>query len=233
MPVYRIVMSLGVIMTPITVLFAQQTAQEGRGLQESAAAERGSQIAPGSLDSYLVSCLITGNKGEIALSQIAEQRASSPQVKTFAEQMVKEHSDMLSKVQSLGGAAKTQNRSTSSTQAGQAEQAHAGQATIDQLMQIKDQVAQQCLEMAKRELNQLEGTEFDKAYMGMQVGAHHQMAAQLTVFKLHASPALQSVVAKGLEATEQHLENAKRLCKQLDTPKGTPQTARRNSRISE
>jgi hypothetical protein len=67
------------------------------------------------------------------------------------------------------------------------------------------------LETALRELKQKEGTEFDKCFMGFQVGAHLKMADTLEVFKKYASPELQSLLSEGETMTKEHLVKAKSL----------------------
>lgn len=264
-------------------LSAQESSQAGRESTQQrrvtsaeAAPQAGAQITPGSLDSVLASCLANGNQGQIAISRLAQERATNPEVKAFAEQMVKEHTAILSQLKSLGAMTSNRRSGASATDAsqgrselegraidqadrpisqesrtlGQADNARdqgsapttnqpratgqrqSGQATVEQLQQIQDQVAQACLERATRELSELNGAEFDKAYMGMQVGGHHKMAVELTVFESHVSPNLQAVISKGLRTTEQHLEQAKNLCKQLDS-QGEPRTARSGTRVQE
>jgi predicted outer membrane protein len=57
------------------------------------------------LDHYITDCLINGNQEEIALARIAEQRATDPEVKKFAQEMIRVHSMFLNKLQSASGGA--------------------------------------------------------------------------------------------------------------------------------
>jgi predicted outer membrane protein len=82
--------------------------------------------------------------------------------------------------------------------------------------QIKIELADACLESTQRELQDKKDAEFDKCYVGMQVGAHMKMIDTLTVFEKHASPELQRAFHKGLQTSQKHLDAAKKLMKDVD-----------------
>ncbi len=110
------------------------------------------------------------------------------------------------------------------SQPGQGEQAGQNQATqggagheLHQLIQIKKEIAQRCLQNAEREMQALSGNDFDKAFMGHQAVLHGQMLASLQVYQQHASPQLAQTLAQAEQVTEQHMQHAKKICKQLDS----------------
>jgi predicted outer membrane protein len=82
--------------------------------------------------------------------------------------------------------------------------------------QIKLELADTCLESAQRALQEEKGAEFDKCYMGMQIGAHMKMIDTLKVFEKHSSPELQQVLRKGEQTAQKHLDQAKKLMKDVD-----------------
>jgi len=84
------------------------------------------------------------------------------------------------------------------------------------LLQIDEQLAEECLESAQRELHDKKGAEFDHCYMGMQIGAHMKMVDMLKVYEKHATPELAQVFRKGREAAQGHLDQAKKIMKNLD-----------------
>jgi predicted outer membrane protein len=84
------------------------------------------------------------------------------------------------------------------------------------MMKIKEEIAQQCLASAQRELEQKSGKEFDQCFMGLQIAAHMKMADSLTVFQRHASGELKTTLGEGLQTTQQHLAKAKEIMKALD-----------------
>jgi len=82
--------------------------------------------------------------------------------------------------------------------------------------QIKLELADTCLDSAQRALQEEKGAEFDKCYMGMQIGAHMKMIDTLKVFEKHSSPELQQVLRKGQQTAQKHLDQAKKLMKDVD-----------------
>lgn len=64
------------------------------------------------VENYLANCLLNHNKAEIELSQFAEQQAQNPEVKKFAQQLVKDHTQMVQKLEQLAGASGTARKAT-------------------------------------------------------------------------------------------------------------------------
>lgn len=167
-------------------------------------------------DSQLAGCLIVDNQGEIALGQLADQKSNNNDVKQFAKQMVKDHTDFMQKLERFA-AGQEQN-------AAQANPAMQNMTSATQpmgnqplnLAALKQQIGQKCLEMTQRELEQRDGAQFDLCYIGQQVGAHVAVLAELEVFRNQASPELASLLDKGIETTKTHLEHAKTIAKSLE-----------------
>ena len=166
---------------------------------------------------------ISGSSGRRSSSD--SSRTSSTSQSDRNEQRDARQADSATQRPATQPGASSATSSTSTQQAGQQGQ----HASASQLAQIQDEVAEQCVSAAKRELSQKESTEFDKAYIGMALGAHHQMLSELTVFRKHASPRLQPVLDKGIQATQHHLDEAKRIYKELESSR-EPETARRTER---
>ena len=111
---FRRLLVAGLCLTPVIVLCAQEKkespAPRGQAVRDARPADqpaqpgqpvRGSatiQGQTGQLDKYFVSCLRAANQGEITLAKLAEQRSTNPEVKAFAQQMIKDHTDMLAKL---------------------------------------------------------------------------------------------------------------------------------------
>jgi len=91
---------------------------------------------------------------------------------------------------------------------------------------IHQEMADQCLQSSRRELEQKQGVEFDKCYVGMAIGAHMHAADAIRVFQRHAGSELQKALADGLKTTEEHLAHAKQLMKRLDQPRRAPNAGR-------
>lgn len=84
------------------------------------------------------------------------------------------------------------------------------------LLSIKEEIADECLATARRELDQKDGEEFDHCYVGMQIALHMYMVDAMKVLERHASPELKSVISEGRETAEKHLEEAKEIIKNLE-----------------
>jgi predicted outer membrane protein len=208
----------------------------------------------GQLDQQIATCLILGNQEEIALAQFAQERAENPQVKQFAQTMIEQHQQALSKLQqaapqvaslNLELHAQQGNRSearpessesrvqpTASTQPAGGEARSATASTQGggehQMAKFAQEVKQECLNLVTAELGQKQGAEFYKAYLGQQINAHVGMLAELRVSQRHASQQLKPVLQEGEQMTQQHLAQAKSIMEQLHSESGsTPQAARR------
>lgn len=185
-------------------------------------------------DWQIVEWLDVDNQNEIALAEIAEQKASSDEVKKFARQMAEEHADFLQKLDRTIGSARNgrQQRQNGQSSTGRPQQQggpaqgrprqqdqFAPNGTQQQgldLVALKHELGEQCRQSASRELQQKSGSEFDKCYIGMQIAAHMQMLDTLKVMSRYASPQLDEVIEKGEETTQQHLDHAKKLIASLE-----------------
>lgn len=185
-------------------------------------------------DRQLAACLIVDNQGEIALGKLAEQRAKDKDVKEFGEKMVKDHTDFMQQLEKFAGTGGERANSridirtsgaeaaTQTSPQGTTDRAPAG--TIAQPMgsqpldfvALKQQIGQKCLDMEKHVLEEKEGSQFDKCYIGGQIGAHMHVLATLEVVRNHASPELAVVLDKGIETTKAHLDHAQKIAKTLD-----------------
>ncbi|HEY2883050.1 MAG TPA: DUF4142 domain-containing protein [Pirellulales bacterium] len=182
-------------------------------------------------DSQLASCLIVANEGEIALGKLAESRAKDKDVKQFAEQMVKDHTDFMQQLEKFAGPhAGSSTASTAATTGrpnnnsaiptpGATDRPVAGATTQPMgsqelnFVQLKQQIGQKLLEMQKKDLEEKEGSQFDKCYIGGQIGAHMEVLATLEVVRNHASPEFVALLDKGIETTKTHLDHAQKIAK--------------------
>jgi predicted outer membrane protein len=208
-------------------------------------------------DRILATWVQVGNNNELELAKVAQQRAQSPQVKEFAQMMLKDHGEFGQKLQPYGEAAgmppgrttdpsgrttdptgKTDptgrtdptgkpdptgrdpsGRTTDPTgrdPSGRPFDASARLGAFNHVGLVKE-LGQQCLASAKRELESKTGPEFDRCYVGMQIGAHMQMLDTLQVFQRHASERLRPILQQGEQTVQHHLLHAKQLGKQLET----------------
>jgi putative membrane protein len=127
------------------------------------------------------------------------------------------------------GATQPINRNANQSVAGSA-QAHMQNAALQQLAQIERQIAERCQQAIRDELQQKSGAEFDKCYVGAQVGAHMHMLAALEVIGQQVQGPLAQVVQQAQPTVQQHLDHAKQLMQQLEQGSQPRAQAERPSR---
>jgi predicted outer membrane protein len=227
---------------PQTERPAVQAERPGFQTERAGQIERpGTATRPGApslnLDQQFIACLIIDNKGEVELAKFAQARAQSKEVKDFAEQMINDHGEFVTKLQQLQAAngatprdARTERRRGDETlparRPGVAADATAERGGPQHIMlQIKKEIAERCLASVKRELEQKKGSDFDRCYMGSQQMAHMKMVDELAVLEKYASPELQKALAQASQTARTHLTHAKTLLAKLEG--ASAETARR------
>jgi len=109
-----------------------------------------------------------------------------------------------------------------------------GVSPFHQLMQIERQINERCLQMAKDELQQKSGAEFDKCYVGNAIGMHAHALAELEVIGKQTQGTLAQVAQQAQPTVQQHFDRAKQLMKQLDgQPNATGTQAQRETKRTE
>jgi putative membrane protein len=167
------------------------------------------------VDLFLIPCLIRANDGEVTLGKIAEQRAQSNEVKEFAQRAIQDHTAGAKQLEQLKASLNGQLR----------PQSPDNTPVAATLFKINEEVEQNCLANAQRELEQQSGSDFDRCYMGMQVGMHAQLVSALSVFKNHAtSPEFRKAIDDLSQIATRHLDDAKKIAKGLMTER-SPQAA--------
>jgi predicted outer membrane protein len=227
----------------------QRGAGAGQIETPGAAHARGGQ----QLNEKLATWLILENHGEVALSRFAQERATTDAVKDFAQRMVRDHSEMIDKLQQValgpggqqprgqqrgaGGAGDIQGGQASDIQgsqpaAGQQRGFGGGMTGVqDPFLAVMQDAKMRSTEMAQEELARHQGVKFDVAYMGQQLVHHLAAVATLQSFQQHASQDLQPLIAQGLQTTQQHLTMARQIKEQLEQQAAA--TARRGEQTRE
>jgi len=171
------------------------------------------------LDSHFAACLIWQNENEMAAAKLAERKSSSQEVREFAQMLAKDHERATKDLEPFAGATRQLRRSDAAASGDNprpaAATAQAGDP-LDQLLQIRAEIADACRATAERELNSKSGGEFDECFMGMQIGMHMHVVDELKVLERHASPELQQVLRQEKQTAEKHLERAKVIAKNLE-----------------
>jgi len=173
------------------------------------------------MDSHFASCLILDNDNEVEVAKIAEKKSQNKDVQKFASMLVADHTKFINDLERFGGTATRRRDRTSGARDGQSTVSNAATSRTansenhDMHLKIKEELAEQCLVSARKELDGKSGKEFDECFLGMQVGGHMHMLDTLKVLQRHASPEMQSVMKKGEETTQRHLTQAKTLKKNI------------------
>lgn len=76
---------------------------------------------------------------------------------------------------------------------------------------VHQEIAEEGLASCKKELSRYEGKEFDKAFLGHQIGGHLIAVTNLKVLKRHASSELAGEIDSAIETTESHLKKIRDL----------------------
>lgn len=270
------------------------------------------------VEKFLAACMLAQNKAEIELSQFAAQQSQNPQVKEFAQKMVRDHQQMVQQLQQVAGKQGQSARGTSATGStestrsstntnaaieasrngsdaanasnpsseardsdaggtatigatdllsdrsdsetlGTSSGAATGRAgssartsesdtatarsltgttdsqasgAIQQLIQIDKQIVDRQMQATRQVLEQKEGAEFDKCFLGIAMNAHVNMNAALEVIGQQDLGQLSQLAQQAQPKVQQHLEHAKQLMKQLDDASATagpPRSARQPS----
>jgi len=128
------------------------------------------------------------NAGEIALGKLAETKATNPQVKAFAREMVKDHSAMMSETHALMGKLKA-NVDTAADDA--RDLANAGK---DKLKELTDKAA---------------GKDWDQNYIEDQINTHQKVLDKLTdAAKSNTDSTLTKALSKATSKVQEHLTKA-------------------------
>jgi predicted outer membrane protein len=160
-------------------------------------------------DAFIATCLAISNGEEIELAKLAISKAKNSEVREFAEMMVKDHSDMLGKLERFGGQAGL-------TAAGQRPGGNAAdsQPGFD-LVNVRREIARQCLTSAQKMWENKKLADAEMAFVGQQCVLHQQMIDTETVLRQYVSADLQQLIDKGIETAQTHKKHAEQLIEEL------------------
>lgn len=213
--------------------------------QEGRQGRRGGRMVAQVQDRDFVALLQICNRGEVEMATFVQEKLQHEKAKEFAAMMIKDHQACLEKLTTFGGPkpgegavgnAKTNDppNTTAPTPAvavrGDGIRVNAPGVDVqlggnrsfyapgvNPLIQVKEEIAQECMNGAKKELEAKQGAEVDKCYIGMQIVKHAEMVATLTVFHKRAQDSqFKEMLSESLTKTQQHLETAKTIMKALD-----------------
>jgi putative membrane protein len=148
-------------------------------------------------DANILSVISMANSNEIGTSKLAQTKATNASVKSYANDMVKDHTTMQGEADKVAKAANV------------TPEAPAG---------VGDQMKAQAMAMSDSLKAATKGTTFDTQYINGQVMAHQQVLDHLQQFQSSAQNAqLKDLVTKAIPKVQQHLDRAKQIQSQLGT----------------
>jgi len=183
-------------------------------------------------------------RSEIELAKFAEERSKNPKVREFAAMMVKDHTEACKELEKWAGDYHNSDKAHGDADATKKEVAadakpgarleletkkggvvgvdfnasqKATRAGRSNWVAIHQQMSEKCLAAAKKELGEKDGAEFDKCFIGMQIGAHQKTIIADEVFANYVSDDAQKKLEKCKETATKHLEAAKAIHKELES----------------
>ena len=137
-----------------------------------------------SRDAMFLKKAAEGGLAEVELGQLAQQKASSQEVKDFGQRMVNDHSKANDQLKQV------------------AEQEH---VTVPQHLNAKE-------EATKDRLEKLSGEQFDKAYMNTMVKDHRKDVAEFAhESKMAKDPDVKNFAQQTLPTLREHLKLAEQI----------------------
>lgn len=183
-------------------------------------------------------CLLLGNQEQVILGKFAADKAQTSEVKAFAESMVKRHTKCIAKLQPLAPGAiatedlekqayaiqermKASNESMPASSA--TDESMRRSATMDDqhpmhmISEMQRRMAENCIALTETELSQCDKDNFDRAYINQQIFSHVATLAKLVTMAPYASAELKPIIESEEKAVRSHLDEAKKICKHLNT----------------
>lgn len=198
-------------------------AQQGQAQQRSGQRQGQAQRASGEVDHRQVAQMfILGNKAEVELGKLAAEKSQNPQVREFAEEMVKDHTAFIAKLQKFAGA-----DNEAAPRVGNTNAAPQPSSSHDAMADLQRKAAELELSMTKQMLSKYEGQDFDMGYLGQQMVAHTKMLACLTAAKDVGPQEFQTTLEEGIATTRAHMQHAQQIAARIqDKEYGEGQRAR-------
>lgn len=141
-------------------------------------------------DAEITKIINATNEGEIEMAKIAKKKTKNAEVKTFADHMITEH---------------TSNNKNSMQLV--------RKLNLKPVKNEKSEEMKKESEKALTKIKDLEGKEFDKAYIDSQVKMHSKVLSDLDEMLIPSAknPELKAMLEKTKESVSMHLDQAKKI----------------------
>jgi len=240
--------SLAAALCVTSLGWAQERREERR---EERAVRREASLpaehAAGSVDQQIAALLFGCARNEVEISKLAEEKATSEEVRSFAAMMVKDHTPGMEKLQQLAGPLASARAPGTPGAAVKKEEVREevrevprekgrveprARVAVEERttivtrpaafdwVSIHKQIADQCLASTKAEFQKKEGAEFDRCFMGEQIMAHAKTLDELKVLRNYAGPELRKDIDETTLMATRHLAEAKKIAEGLQGKAG-------------
>ena len=173
------------------------------------------------VDHQLAAIVHNCNHNAVELAKFAQKKLKSDDAKEFAATMIKEHQAACDKFKKLAGQsvlATAEDASRREARRTERAQRVAAQQPIDWVV-LQKEIGEQCLTSTMEELDRHEGANFDKAYIGQQIGAHLMMIDELKVFAEYATGETKQELELAMKTVEDHLKQARKIMEEQKNSK--------------
>ena len=158
-------------------------------------------------DQEILQVLAVVDQTELRDGQLAEKKASNAQVKSYARELVNDHTKALEQDREVAKSAKVDLSGVMMGKADTAGPTGAAGVTAE-LINMHTQTIEQ--------VRKLEGAAFDSAFVNAQVKGHQEVLALLQSAQAQ-NPAVQQHVAAATKAVQSHLEKGQQLQQSLSS----------------
>ena len=192
-------------------------------------------VSPVENDRRIARWIILDVQGIVDCSKEAVDRTTNETIKQFAQTMLTEHKDCISKLEQLSSRDGTVNKVEKNAPIARLEDAkvdpaRAGILTKDEggqlrdrklvyrptdFVEVKKDVCEKLKAVMMKEMKQIPANEFDAMYMKHMVVAHEAVLASCQATRSTASSELQAHLDQNIEKLNAHLNKARELCKQV------------------
>jgi predicted outer membrane protein len=248
---------LAVAVCVASVSWAQERREERREEGTVRRELAGAKQAGWSADQQIAALLFVCARNEVELSKFAQEKATSEEVRSFAEMMVTDHSPELDKLQKAAGplasahapgtpaagvrkeVIREETREIRRDPAAPEDAAPPRRVAVEEKtiearpagtldwVSIHKQIADQCLASTKAEFQKKNGAEFDRCYVGQQIMAHAVKLDELKVLRNYAGPELRKDIDEATEIATRHLAEAKKLAESMMKADATERVSRK------
>jgi predicted outer membrane protein len=186
-------------------------------------------------DRRIARWLIVDVRGAIDCSQLALEKSSNENVRRFAQTMLNEHKDCLTRLEQIKGTADSPPANGSKAPVSRIENTtiNPGKSAVltkdeggkqrdgkliyreADFVAVKEKICERMKEVMMSEFKQIPASEFDAVYMKHMVAGHEAMIASCQAISGYASADFKASIDQNIAKAKEHLKQARLLSSQL------------------